>query len=245
MNSFETLAAALQAGELVAPLPGLTLAEAYQVAALRHQLRLDAGDRVIGRKIGHTNTANWPAQGLSAPSWGWLYARSTEALGETLSIGAWREPKVELECVLRLSHTPSSVEELPGCVDAMAIGLEIVDRPYPSWGISVPDSVAAGGVHAAMRIGPWMPLDVLALRELQATLQVGDASSEGGSSLVFGSPVDALARLMVLLAEQGAPPFQAGEIITTGALAPALPLQAGVNLQAGISGLGALSLRLV
>jgi 2-oxo-3-hexenedioate decarboxylase len=245
MNELETLAARLQAGELVSPLQGLTLEQAYQVAALRHQLRMDAGDNAIGRKIGHTNTANWPAQGLTAPSWGWLYESSTEVAGETLFVGAWREPKVELECVLRLSHTPAAVEELPGCVDAMAIGLEIVDRPYPSWGISVPDSVAAGGVHAAMRLGPWMPLDAVTLRELRATLQVGGSSSEGGSSLVFGSPLDALARLMDLLSEQGAPPLQAGEIVTTGALAPALPLHAGCSLQAEISGLGALNLRLV
>lgn len=244
MNELESLAARLQAGELVSPLPGLRLAQAYQVAALRHQLRLDAGDRAIGRKIGHTNTANWAAQGLCAPSWGWLYESSTEAAGDTLAVDGWREPKVEIECVLRLSHTPASTEELPGCVDAMAIGLEIVDQPYPNWGISVPDSVAAGGVHAAMRIGPWMPLDALALRELQATLQVGDARSEGGSAMVFGSPLDAVARLMALLAEQGAPPLQAGEIVTTGALAPALPLRAGTALRADIVGLGALSLRL-
>ena len=114
MNALETLAARLQAGEMVQPLPGLTLSQAYEVAALRHRLRLDAGDTAIGRKIGHTNTVNWAAQGIDAPSWGWLYASSTESIGDTLSLSAWREPKIELECVLRLSRTPASVQELPG-----------------------------------------------------------------------------------------------------------------------------------
>ena len=233
---FEEFAARLQAGELVQPLPGLSLDEAYQIAALRHELRLAAGDRAIGRKIGHTNTANWAAQGLSAPSWGWLYDSSTAPAGDELDIAAWREAKIELECVLRLGAD--------GRPDAMALGLEIVDRPYPSWSISVPDSVAAGGVHAAMRVGPWRPLDAALLGDLQAELRVGDARSEGGSPLVFGSPLTALARLMELLAEQGAPPLQAGEIITTGALAPALTLRAGEKLQARIDSLDELRMTL-
>jgi 2-oxo-3-hexenedioate decarboxylase len=235
-SRFEACAAALQAGELVEPLPGLELADAYQIAARRHALRLATGDRAIGRKIGHTNTASWAAQGISAPSWGWLYERSTAPAGDELDSSAWREPKIELECVLRLGAD--------GRPEAMALGLEIVDRPYPSWAISVPDSVAAGGVHAAMRIGAWQPLDAALLGDLQAELQVGDARSEGGSPLVFGSPLTALARLMALLAEQGAPPLRAGEIITTGALAPALPLRAGEKLQARINSLGELRMTL-
>jgi len=182
VNERLRFATALQAGELLPPLPGLSLTQAYEIAALRHALRLAAGDRAIGRKIGHTNTANWAAQGLAAPSWGWLYERSTAPVGDCLALANWREPKVELECVLRLARTPASVDELPACVDAMAIGLEIVDRPYPSWNITVADSVAAGGVHAAMRVGRWHALDAAALRRLQAELQVGDARSDGAAA---------------------------------------------------------------
>lgn len=207
--------------------PGLTLAQAYAVAARNHALRA-AHDRPVGRKIGHTNTALWAAQGIEAPSWGWLYASSTRALPPTLNLGGWREPKVELELVLRLGAN--------GRPDAMALGLEIVDRPYPSWQITVADSVAANGVHAALLVGPWQALDANALNNLKAQLQIGEARSEGGSALVFGNPLHALARLATRLAEQGAQPLQAGEIITTGALAPALPLRAG-RLAARVSDL--------
>ncbi len=238
MNAFHAFAAALQAGEPVDPLPGLGLPQAYAIAAQRHALRLASGDRTVGRKIGHTNRANWPSQGIAAPSWGWLYEASTAPLGKQLCLAGWREPKVELECVLRLARTPKNPEELPECVDAMALGLEIVDRPYPSWQITVADSIAAGGVHAAQRIGPWQKADPALLNNLEAELQVGAQQSLGGSALVFGSPLEALAQLMAVLAEQGAPPLQAGEVITTGALAPALPLQSGQRLHARISGLG-------
>ncbi|MBH9575768.1 2-keto-4-pentenoate hydratase [Inhella proteolytica] len=244
MNPIDTYAAALQAGELLEPWPELSLPQAYEIAARRHQLRLVRGERAVGRKIGHTNRANWASQGIAGPSWGWLYAASTAPLGGCLSLAGWREPKVELECVLRLRHSPRSAADLPDCVDAMALGLEIVDRPYPSWQISVADSVAAGGVHAGLRVGPWRAPDPALLRELQAELQVGTHQSRGSSALVFGSPLTALAELMALLAKQGAPALQAGELITTGALAPALPLQAGETLRARIDGLGECELAL-
>ncbi|MFO1250742.1 MAG: fumarylacetoacetate hydrolase family protein [Inhella sp.] len=244
MNPIDAYAAALQTGELVNPWPELSLKQAYQVAARRHQLRLARGERAVGRKIGHTNRANWANQGIAGPSWGWLYAASTAPLGERLSVAGWREPKIELEFVLRLRDTPRGAADLPDCVDAMALGLEIVDRPYPSWQISVADSVAAGGVHASLRVGPWRAPDPALLRELQAELQVGTRQSRGGSALVFGSPLTALAELMALLAEQGAPALLAGELITTGALAPALPLQAGETLMARIDGLGECQLSL-
>lgn len=233
-NEFERFVAALQAGAVLQPLAGLALADAYRIAAQRHALRLAAGERPVGRKIGHTNPVNWAAQGINAPSWGWLYAGSTRPLAGARPLPAWREPRLELECVLRLARTPDSradLSELADCVDAMALGLEIVDRPYPSWQIGVADSVAANGVHAALWLGPWQPLRAEALGRLQACLRLGEAGSEGmsegGSALVLGSPLVALARLMRLLDEQGAPPLVAGEIVTTGALAPALPLQGG------------------
>jgi 2-oxo-3-hexenedioate decarboxylase len=218
------------------PIPGLTLAAAYALAAERHALRLAAGEVPIGRKIGHTNPATWPAQGISAPTWGWLYASSTAPLGDTLSLAGWREPKVELECVLRIGAD--------GAPDAMALGLEIVDRPYPSWQITVADSVAANGVHAAMRIGPWQPVDADLLSKLKAELRVGDARSAGSSAMVFGSPLNALIRLKQVLAERGAPPLRAGEVVTTGALAPASLLHAGESLNARVEGLDRISLRL-
>lgn len=243
----DSLDAARCGDALAQPLPGLTLTEAYRVAAHNHQRRLTAGDRPVGRKIGHTNPANWPAQGIDAPSWGWLYAATTWQ-GRPLPTGkAWREPKVELELVLRLREAPPPSAEaidLPqwaDCIDTVALGLEFVDRPYPAWGGSVADSVAAGGVHAGLWIGEaqaWPADGVEALGRLTAVLKVGDSHSEGGSAWVLGHPLEALARLHQVLALQGAQALQAGEWITTGALAPALPYPAGTTLAARIDGAG-------
>jgi 2-keto-4-pentenoate hydratase len=243
----QTLADALwqaqQGGTPAEPLPGLSLPDAYAVAACNYARRLAAGQAPVGRKIGHANPANWPAQGLTAPSWGWLYASTCWADRMPSTAASWREPKVELELVLRLGTTPAA--NLPAtdtagwsaCIDAIALGLEFVDRPYPQWGGSVADSVAAGGVHAGLFLAPWQgwPADgALACTRLSAELTVGDTTQRGGSALVMGSPLRAVALLQASLAAQGAPLLQTGEWITTGALAPALPWRLGQAIRAQI-----------
>ncbi len=191
------------------------------------------GERAVGRKIGHTVAELWPAQGLSAPTWGWLYANSTRPLEGVLALGALREPKAEVELVFRLGSG--------GVPEAMALGIELVDRPYATWDFTVPAAVAAGAVHAALLLGPWLPYDALAhaplLTSLRARLRVGDAVSDGGSERVLGSPLRALELLSAVLADRGAPALQPGEVITTGALAPALSVRAGVACEAVIAGL--------
>lgn len=234
MSALQALADALwdaRHGGATAPVPrGLSLEDAYAVAARNHARRLRAHEQAVGRKIGHTDTANWPQQGIQAPSWGWLYAASTDFLGSQLTLGGWRQPKAEVELVLRLG-----ADRRP---DAMALGLEIVDTPYPDWDFPVAASVAAGGVHAALLHGPWMPLDPRAdLSTLRACLTVGAQRSEGGSERVLGSPLRALEALAALLDEQEALPLQPDEIVTTGALAPALPLRPGQRCVARIEGL--------
>ncbi len=235
---------ASQGGPTVSAWPGLSLPEAYAVAARNHARRVAEGDAPLGRKIGHTNPANWPTLGLSAPSWGWLYRARTWTDVPLPSGERWREPKVELELVLRLGAPPAPgapLEAWARCVDAVALGLEFVDRPYAAWGGSVADSVAAGGVHAGLWMGPVRtstPVLARAWGDLRAHLQVGEASSQGSSAAVMGHPLAAVAALQSLLAQQGAAPLQAGEWITTGALAPALPYRPGAPISALIEGPG-------
>lgn len=229
----EALWQARREGRTVPVPEGLSLDAAYAVAAHNHARRLAAGERAVGRKVGHTFPAAWAAQGIQMPSWGWLYAQSTAELGESLALSAWREPKAEVELVLRLG-----ADRRP---EAMALGIEIVDRPYPSWDFPVAASIAAGGVHAALCHGPWCAWDAQAhgpqLARLLARLRVGEAVSEGGSERVLGNPLAALDALAALLQAQAAPPLQAGEIVSTGALAPSLPLSPGMHCEAAIDGL--------
>ncbi|MBB5206405.1 2-keto-4-pentenoate hydratase [Inhella inkyongensis] len=245
-QEIDALHAAMDGGGPPCPVPDLDLPAAYACAQALHQRRLAAGWQPAGRKIGHTRQELWPALGLQAPSWGWLYAERMGPLWQP-ELTPTREPKVELELVLHLGTTPppdADLKALRACVDQIALGLEWVDRPYTAWSFPVPASIAAGGVHQGLSLGPPLPPDAVNWDTLEARLQVDAAVSEGGSALVLGSPLRALERLHKLLQEQGQTGLQAGEWITTGALAPALPVRAGQRLDAQISGLPLLTIYL-
>ena len=68
----EELLAAYDAGRLIERPTArgeLDLSDAYRVGAALTALRRARGERTIGRKIGFTNRALWPAYGVDRPLW--------------------------------------------------------------------------------------------------------------------------------------------------------------------------------
>jgi 2-oxo-3-hexenedioate decarboxylase len=62
--------------------------------------------------------------------------------------------------------------------------------------------------------------------------------AQGGGELVLGSPLNALAHLIRLLATlPGHPAIEAGEIVTTGTLTDAMPVVAGETWSTRLEGL--------
>jgi 2-keto-4-pentenoate hydratase len=152
---------------------------------------------------------------------------------QVLDFSAWFKPKAALEVALRLGAN--------GEVEAPALGLESVDPRGHQCRFRVPAAIASGGVHAALLINPWQtfePSMADGLRQLVARFQLGDSVTEGGSAAVLGSPLQSLASLREVLRAQGDPGLQAGDVITTGALAPSVLLSAGVAIQGSVTGLG-------
>ena len=136
-------------------------------------------------------------------------------------------------------------EDLIGCVDAVALGFELVQSLFPGWRFRAPDTVAAFGLHGALRHGPWMAVDAATdwprlLADFPVTLsRDGRVMDRGHSANVMGGgPLAALAHLIDLLAaDPEAPPLVAGEIISTGTLTRALPVAPGQTWTAEAQGL--------
>ena len=61
---------------------GFTLPDAYRLAAELIEARSRRGERLVGRKIGFSNRAIWPAYGVDGPIWGAVWD-STNALPST------------------------------------------------------------------------------------------------------------------------------------------------------------------
>jgi 2-oxo-3-hexenedioate decarboxylase len=243
------LAAALDARRQLPP-PGLDPATGYRVAAALARLRAAPGARLVGRKIGFTNRALWPAQGADAPIWGRMWRDTVAPAARGAAVGALLEPRIEPEIVLRLGAPPppgADAEALFACVEAAALGFELVETPFPGWRVGPGDAIAAGGLHAALRHGPFAPIppaergrwrDRLANFRLALDCD-GAAAAEGDAAAVMDEgPLAALAALVALLAaDPEASPLAAGELVSTGALTLAPPVAPGETWTARAEGL--------
>jgi 2-oxo-3-hexenedioate decarboxylase len=227
---------------------GLTLAQAYRVAPLLRAAFEARGETITGRKIGFTNRDMWKVYGVQSPIWGYITDRTTRDLASTpaIRIEDFVEPRIEPEIIFGLKAAPlpgMSEAALLDCVAWIALGYEIVQSIFPHWKFAAPDAVAAHCVHGALAIGP---RHAIASRQTDwqhelATFRVelycnGQLSQCGSGALVLDSPLLALRHLVELLANDTQnPPLRAGEIVSTGTLTLAMPVNAGESWTTKVS----------
>jgi len=227
-----------------------SLEDGYAVAARVHVARVAGGAQPRGRKIGFTNANIWPEYGVHHPIWGWVYEHTlVEADGggtARLSLHGLAEPKIEPEVAFGLRSAPpagADVAQLLDCIEWVAPAFEIVQSHFPGWKFQAADTVADGGLHARLVLGARRPLEALAadpaatLAGLELVLECDGRQVEvGRGSHVLGSPLAALAHLVALLATQEDVGLRPGEVITTGTVTAAYPVQAGQRWQARPAG---------
>lgn len=237
--------AVLNTGQQVAPfssrLPVFDFDAAYRVTDGVRQRRVAAGATTIGRKIGFTNRTIWEEYSVSAPMWGFVYDTSASNIADldgSFSIAGFAEPRIEPEIVFGLGKAPSpgmNEHELLGCIDWLAHGFEVVQSIYPNWAFTLPDTVAAYGLHGALLIGPRHDITgnrdaweaALATFEIDL-LRNGEVMDHGRAANVLDGPLSALRHFNeVLAADPVNASLAAGELVTTGTLTRAFPIEPG------------------
>ncbi|KQZ96647.1 2-keto-4-pentenoate hydratase [Achromobacter sp. Root565] len=238
---------------------GFGLAQAYDVAAKVHEMRVAQGAQQVGRKIGFTNPAMWAALGVDFPVWGRVYAHTlVQADGGEVrcQLAAYAEPRIEPEIVLHFHTAPPQTRDLTqilACVDWIAHGFELVQSHFPAWQFQAADTVADNALHAALFIGARaepaeLGPDLLdRLQRFQVALSCNGQLRETGSGAnVLGNPVAALAHLIDVVADRAATDaIQAGELVTTGTLTRAYPVHAGETWSTELDGLSLPGMRIV
>lgn len=239
------LASALGNGEHVArPLTAdgaLSLADAYRVSAAVGRRRAMGGARRVGRKFGFTNRAIWPRYGVDTAMFGDMFDTTvtrTDGAAEC-SLGSLSEPRLEPEIVLGLAAPPepgAAPEVLAKAVGWVALGCEIVQSVFLGWHFDAAESVAGGGLHGRLFIGPAVEADApgfaelvdgLADLELIAAREGAEVARGHGRNALDG-PLCALSHIACeIAAHPDHPPLAAGECVTTGTVADAYPLAPG------------------
>lgn len=238
----------------VAPLterePGITLDDAYRIQLHMVQHRLDAGERVVGKKIGVTSQVVMDMLGVDQPDFGQLLSGMVVQEGEPIRMDSMIAPKAEAEVAFVLR------EELQGpgvtaadVLRATAFVLpcfEIVDSRIRDWKIRIQDTVADNASCGVLVLGGSRrdPREIdLALAGMVLEKN-GEIVSTATGAAVQGSPVNAVAWLANTLGRLGLP-LKAGEVILSGSQSPLVPVVAGDSLRCSVGGLGSVGVRFI
>jgi 2-oxo-3-hexenedioate decarboxylase len=227
---------------------------AYDVAAEVLKIRKAAGESVVGRKIGFTNTNIWPDYGVDAPIWNYVYDSTIRYAVDNHGVQSLKgstQPKIEPEIAFRLRSAPKagmSEEQLAECIDWVAHAYEIVHTPYRDWKFQVSDTIAGFGLHGVLIVGTPRYVRTAAglnrdmvkeLKSFKVSLFCnGELRDSGVGTNVLGGPLLALRYLVEVLARLPQhKPLHEGEIVTTGTLTAALPIKAGETWTTAFTGL--------
>lgn len=239
------------------PLPPLSeaglvdVAEAYAVQQRWHSLRLRCGERTAGRKIGLTSAAMQAQLGVSEPDYGVLWAsRHVPQAGGRAEVAfeVFLQPRVEGEIAfllgrpLRGPHV--TLQDVLAATEAVTCGIEIIDSRIADWRIKITDTIADNASFGGFVLGPW------SARARHEDLRLigmvlshnGQPATEGVGAAALGHPARAVAWLANKLAEFGEG-LEEGDVVFSGSLGRAVPVQAGDLVTLEMAGFPPLSLR--
>ncbi|MEK7692066.1 MAG: fumarylacetoacetate hydrolase family protein [Bdellovibrionota bacterium] len=222
-------------------LRNLSLLDAYSIMDGGVELRVRAGERISGLKMGLTSRAKMEQMGLNQPIYGVLTDRMAMRNGDAMDLSTAIHPKIEPEIAFLFdgglagagerAHTR---EEVIAACTGVTIALEILDSRYVGFKyFSLPDVIADNASSSHYVLGTWnrTPSAQLDLNQLKLSLcRDGVACEEATGSAILGDPWLSVVGLTEILASRKGmttttiPP---GTVILAGAATLALPLERG------------------
>ncbi len=243
---------ALRAGKVLEPLssrhPDITIEDAYAVQQRMIARRLQAGETVVGKKIGVTSKAVMDMLGVYQPDFGWLLSGMVFDDGSTIERSRLIQPKAEGEIAFVLKHAlrgPGvSAAQVLAATEYVMPCFEIVDSRIRDWKIRIQDTVADNASCGVFVLGD----RAVSPREVDLTScgmvleKNGEVFATGAGAAALGSPLNAVAWLANTLGRLGIG-LEAGEVILSGALAAMAPIAAGDHFRVSIGGIGSCAVR--
>jgi 2-keto-4-pentenoate hydratase len=228
--------------EPVAPLTerraGVTVDDAYEVQRAGIALR---GGRIVGRKVGLTSQAMQEMLGVDQPDYGVLLEDMVVDAAVGIAHDRLVAPRVEAEIAFELATplqgTGVGVDDVLTATAHVRPALEIIDSRIADWRIAIEDTIADNASSALVVLGDAVPADGFDAESEVATVTVGGREVSGPGRAVLGHPALAVAWLARTLAARGEG-LRAGDVVLPGAVAAALPFEAGDVVRAAFSTLG-------
>lgn len=223
--------------------PSLSVTEAYHIQLENIQMKVEKGQKIIGKKIGLTSLAMQKLLGVDEPDYGHLLDSMEITNGGVISIEKVLQPKVEAELafVLKKDLIGPNITTLDvlQATDYIVPALEIVDSRVKDWKIKLPDTIADNASSGFYVLGDKKAkVDEINLELLGIVLSKNNEMvNTGVGAAALGNPATCVAWLANKLSEFGIP-LKAGEIILSGALSAAADAKAGDTFSARFAHLG-------
>jgi 2-oxopent-4-enoate/cis-2-oxohex-4-enoate hydratase len=226
----------------------ITIEDAYHVQLRTIARRVEAGERIVGKKIGVTSQAVMNMLKVDQPDFGHLLSGMAYSDGETISLNNALLPRGEGEIAFIMKHDLTG----PGLTNADVLRatecvlpcFELVDSRIRDWKIKIQDTVADNGSSYAFVLGD-RAIDPrkIDLTTVGMTLEKnGEIIGTGAGAATLGNPVNAMTWLANRLGQLGIT-LKAGEVILSGSLSIMFPIQSGDSIRMSLGGIGSCSAR--
>lgn len=226
----------------------MTIENAYHIQQRMIERRIQAGEKIIGKKIGVTSAAVMNMLGVYQPDFGYMLDGMIYNEGESIDIATLIQPKAEGEIAFVLKKDlmgPGiSNADVLAATECVMPCFEIVDSRIRDWKIKICDTVADNASCGVFVLGD----QAVDPRKVDLSLcgmvleKNGEIIATGAGAAALGSPVNAVTWLANTMGRLGIP-LKAGEVILSGALAAMFPAKAGDSFRVSIGGLGSCSVR--
>ena len=228
----------------------LTIEDAYRIQQRLNARRLEAGERVIGKKIGVTSQVVMNMLGVYQPDFGMLTDVMLYEEGDSIPAASLIQPKAEGEIAFVLKHDLQgpgvTAEDVLAATGGVMACFEIVDSRIRDWKIRIEDTVADNASCGVFVLGQRVvdPREVDLVGCSMKLEKNGEVVTTGSGAAALGNPLEAVAWLANTLGQLNES-LKAGEVVLSGSLAAMVPVAAGDNLNVSIDGIGSCSVRFI
>lgn len=223
--------------------PDLDEATAYDAQWAGIEAKLEAGDRLVGAKLGLTSRIKQQVMKVDSPLYGWVTASMLLPYAEPVELTRFIHPRVEPEIAFLLAHdveAPATVTSVLAATESVFAAVDVLDSRYDNFRFRLPDVVADNASAGGFLLGPRAvaPADLDDLRLLGCVLRVdGEVAATAAGAATMGHPAAAVAWLANRLAASDQS-LRAGMLVFSGGLTEPVPLRLGMSVTAELEGLG-------
>lgn len=235
---------------ITARYPGMTVEDSYAIQGIWKQRGIEAGRRLVGRKIGLTSKVMQVATGITEPDYGIIFDDMVYETGSVIGIDKFINTRIEVELAFVLGKPLSGPHcTITDVLDATAYvmpALEILSARTEMQGRTIVDTISDNAAMGAMVIGgrPMKPNDI-DLRWISALLYRNETIEESGvAAAVLGHPAAGVHWLANKIHAHG-DSMAAGEIILAGSFTRPMWVYKGDTVHADYGQLGSISCQFV